>query len=296
MGGKAFKVVNTFQNLYLTLQKFWHKKGCCLLHPCDVPVGAATFHPEVLFPALGKKPWRAAFMQACRRPGDGRFGDNPNRLQKFHQFQVLLKPIPEEVKSWMLESFVELGIPVHQCDIRFVEDNWESPTLGAQGLGWEVWINGMEVLQFTYFQKIGGYECRPASVELAYGMERIALVQQNKKNVFDLAWNQDPGLVTYRDLFLHQEKEFSRYYFEHTCPLKLTQNFHYTLEQAGKILAEGMMLPAYELCMQGSHLFNMLEASGTLSVVQKGDYILKIRELVHACCTFWIEKEACDNC
>ncbi|ETZ07598.1 glycine--tRNA ligase alpha subunit [Holospora obtusa F1] len=283
--------MHTFQSLYLSLQQFWNKKGCCLLPPCDTPVGAATFHPDVLFPSLGPKPWRAAFMQACRRPGDGRFGENPNRLQKFHQFQVFLKPIPEDVKIWMLESFVELGIPVNQCDIRFVEDNWESPTLGAQGLGWEVWLNGMEVLQFTYFQKVGGYECHPASVELAYGMERIALVQQHKDNVFDLIWNQSPILVTYGDLFLAQEKDFSRYYFEHTCSSKLTEMFHYTLEHAERVLSSSMIFSAYELCMQASHVFNMLEASGTLSSVQKGSYILKIRELVHACCTFWIEKE-----
>ena len=280
----------SFQDLYLRLQEFWHHKGCSLIQPYDTPVGAATFHPEILFPALGPKPWCAAFMQACRRPGDGRFGDNPNRLQKFHQFQVLLKPIPENVKKWMLESFVHLGIPVHNSDIRFVEDNWESPTLGAQGLGWEVWLNGMEVVQFTFFQRIGGYECHPASVELAYGMERIAMIQQNKPTVFDLVWNSAPSLVTYKDLFLDQEKTFSRYYFEYACAHQLTETFHRVLEQATHILASGMMRPAYELCMEGSHLFNMLEASGTLSAVQKGHYILKIRELVHACCTAWIEQ------
>ncbi|PPE03697.1 glycine--tRNA ligase subunit alpha [Holospora curviuscula] len=284
--------MHSFQDLYLRLQHFWHNKGCCLVQPYDMPVGAATFHPETIFPALGPKPWRAAFMQACRRPGDGRFGDNPNRLQKFHQFQVLLKPVPKDVKRWMMESFVTIGISVHGSDIRFVEDNWESPTLGAQGLGWEVWLNGMEILQFTYFQKIGGYECNPTSVELAYGMERIAMIQQNKRNVFDLIWNTDPFLVTYKDLFLAQEKMFSRYYFEYTSSSQLSEAFHYALEQAACVLTSGMLLPAYELCVEGSHLFNMLEASGTLSAVQKGHYILKIRELVHACCTAWIEQQS----
>lgn len=283
--------MHSFQSLYLKLQQFWSDKGCCLLQPYDVPVGAATFHPDIVLRVLGSTPWNVAFMQACRRPGDGRFGNNPNRLQKFHQFQVLLKPIPENIKIWMLESFTEIGIPVETSDIRFVEDNWESPTLGAQGLGWEVWLNGMEVLQFTYFQRIGGYECHPASVELTYGMERIAMIQQNKNNVFDILWRDDPFSVTYKELFLEQEKTFSRYYFEHTKPERLEHVFRHALESGTQVLQEGMILPAYELCTEASHTFNMLDASGALSVTHRAHYILKIRELARACCTAWIEQQ-----
>ena len=276
--------------MYLTLQNFWSDKGCALLQPYDTAVGAATFHPEIVLRALGPKPWNVAFMQACRRPGDGRFGDNPNRLQKFHQFQVLLKPIPKDIKLWMIESFSAIGLDVDHADIRFVEDNWESPTLGAQGLGWEVWMNGMEVLQFTYFQKIGGFDCHPASVELAYGMERLAMIQQNKDNIFDVLWRSDPFPLTYRDLFLEQEKMFSRYYFDCTHPEELKRRFEHNLENAPHILAQGLILPAYELCVESSHLFNMLDAAGALSVSHRAQYMLSIRELARACCSAWIEK------
>jgi glycyl-tRNA synthetase alpha chain len=282
--------MGSFQKMCLTLQKFWSDKGCALLQPYDVSVGAATFHPEIVLKALSPDAWNVAFMQACRRPGDGRFGDNPNRLQKFHQFQVFLKPIPEQIKFWMMESFAAIGIDVEHADIRFVEDNWESPTLGAQGLGWEVWLNGMEVLQFTYFQKIGGFECHPASVELAYGMERLAMIQQNKNNIFDILWREAPFPLTYRDLFLEQEKMFSRYYFDYTQPDQLKKTFEHALENGERALNAGLILPAYELCVESSHTFNMLDASGTLGVSHRAHYIFKIRELARACCSAWIEK------
>lgn len=278
--------MQTFQDLFLTLESFWKQNGCTILPAYDRAMGAGTFHPEIIFGSLGPDPFRVAFTQPCRRPGDGRYGDNPNRLQKFHQFQVLLKPAPSNIRYLMLESFQTLGIDLAKNDIRFVEDDWESPTIGATGLGWEVWLNGMEVLQFTYFQKMGGLPCAPVCGELAYGLERLALGIQKKDSIYDLLWS---GNVRYGDLFKRDEKEFSTFYFEKTDPAYLQNDFDCLLNQGFELLKQNLTRPAYDLCIKAIDTFNLLEARGALSVNERAGYITKVRELACACCQRHVE-------
>ena len=282
-----------FQNLILRLQTYWADKGCVLLQPFDMQVGAGTFHPATTLRALGPDPWKAAYVQPSRRPADGRYGENPNRLQHYYQFQVIWKPSPGDIQDLYLQSLVALGIDPLNHDIRFVEDDWESPTLGAAGLGWEVWLDGMEVTQFTYFQQVGGIECDPVSVELTYGLERLAMYIQGVENVFDLDWNGLPagqGRVTYADVFLRNEKEGSAYNFEHADTGMLSRHFKDAeIEcQALLALAEPLALPAYEQCIKASHLFNLLDARGVISATERAAYIGRVRALAKGCCEAWV--------
>ncbi|MEE8296019.1 MAG: glycine--tRNA ligase subunit alpha, partial [Sphingomonadales bacterium] len=246
----------SFQDLILRLQTFWANKGCVILQPYDLSMGAGTFHPATTLRALGKSPWKAAYVQPCRRPSDGRYGENPNRLQHYYQFQVILKPSPDDIQDQYLESLATLGIDAKKHDIRFVEDDWESPTLGAWGLGWEVWCDGMEVSQFTYFQQVGGFDCNPVSGELTYGLERLAMYVQGVDNVFDLDFNG--AGVTYGDVFLESEKQFSAYNFEHANTSVLMQHFKDAESECAKLLKAGLPLPAYDQCIIASHAFNLL--------------------------------------
>ena len=278
----------SFQSLILDLQGFWGGKGCVLLQPYDMEMGAGTFHPATTLRALGRKPWKAAYVQPCRRPADGRYGDNPNRLQHYYQFQVIWKPSPDDIQDVYLESLGHLGIDTGLHDIRFVEDDWESPTLGAAGLGWEVWLDGMEVTQFTYFQQVGGIECNPVSVELTYGLERLAMYIQGVENVFDLDWNGDG--VTYGEVFLENEKQGSAYNFEHADTDILKRHFEDAETQCRALLAldEPLALPAYEQCIKASHLFNLLDARGVVSVTERAATIGRVRALATGCCEAWI--------
>jgi len=270
----------TFQGLIFALQTYWAKQGCVILQPLDLEVGAGTFHPATFLHAIGPEPWMCAYVQPSRRPTDGRYGDNPNRLQHYYQFQVVLKPSFENIQDVYLGSLIELGIDPKVHDIRFVEDNWESPTLGAWGMGWEVWLNGMEISQFTYFQQAGGLECHPVTGELTYGLERIAMYLQNVDNVYDLAWTQGPlGKVTYGDVFLQNEKEMSAYNFEHANVDWLFKQFGSYEEEAQKLIKHGLVLPAYEMVLKASHTFNMLDARHAISVTERQAYILRIRNL-----------------
>ena len=279
-----------FQTLILTLQRFWARQGCVLLQPYDMEVGAATFHPATLLRALGPKPWRCAYVQPCRRPADGRYGDNPNRLQHYYQFQVVLKPSPDDVQEIYLDSLGELGIRPDLHDIRFVEDDWESPTLGAWGLGWEVWCDGMEVTQFTYFQQAGGLECAPVTAELTYGLERLAMYVQGVENVFALDFNGKG--VTYGDVFLENERQFSAYNFEHADTEALARHFADTGLECESLIDAGLPLPAYDQCIKASHLFNLLDARGVISVAERAAYIGRVRALARACCEAWLAKDA----
>ena len=279
----------TFQEIIFKLQKFWSDNGCVILQPYDIEVGAGTFHPATTLRSLGTKPWQAAYVQPSRRPTDGRYGENPNRLQHYYQFQVIIKPSPKDVQKLYLKSLTSLGIIYKDHDIRFVEDDWESPTLGASGLGWEVWCDGMEITQFTYFQQMAGFECKPVSAEITYGLERICMYIQNKNNVYDLEWNSFG--VKYGDVFLQAEKEFSAYNFEHANTDSLLEQFN-KVEQESKDLAEKKLcLPAYDQCLKASHLFNLLDARGVISVTERANYINKIRILAKACGELWIEKQ-----
>ena len=278
---------NSFQDLILTLQHFWSSKGCVILQPYDMEVGAGTFHPATTLRSLGPEPWKAAYVQPSRRPTDGRYGENPNRTQHYYQFQVLLKPSPDNIQELYLESIYALGIDPKNHDIRFVEDDWESPTLGAWGLGWEVWCDGMEVSQFTFFQQVGGFECSPVSGELTYGLERLAMYVQGVDRMFDLRWNNDG--VTYGDVFLQNEQEFSAYNFEHSNVEILLRHFEDAEIQCKDILAEGLALPAYDQCMKASHLFNLLDARGVISVTERAAYIGRVRALAKACCGQWLK-------
>jgi glycyl-tRNA synthetase alpha chain len=273
----------TFQDVILILQAFWAAKGCVILQPLDLEVGAGTFHPASFLRAIGPEPWHAAYVQPSRRPTDGRYGDNPNRLQHFYQFQVLLKPAPIDIQAQYLASLAALGVDVLADDIRFVEDNWESPTLGAWGLGWEVWQNGMEVSQFTYFQQVGGLQCTPVSGELTYGLERLAMSILGVDNVYDLPWCITPErTVTYGDVFHQQEVEMSTYHFElANVPWLLEQFEHYEAE-ASRLVEKAFVLPAYEMVMHASHVFNILDARGALSVTERQRYILRVRNLSRA--------------
>jgi len=270
----------TFQDLILSLQHFWSRHGCAVLQPYDMEVGAGTFHPATFLRAVGPEPWRAAYVQPSRRPTDGRYGENPNRLQHYYQFQVVLKPSPLEIQNLYLASLAELGIDPLVHDVRFVEDNWESPTLGAWGLGWEVWLNGMEVTQFTYFQQVGGLECRPVTGEITYGLERIAMYLQNVESVFDLVWTEGPDApVTYRDVYHQNEVEMSAYNFEHADVGSLLQWFDVCEQESGKLIEAGLPLPAYEMALKASHTFNLLDARSAISVTERQRYILRVRTL-----------------
>lgn len=284
----------SFQELILKLQAFWAKQGCVVLQPYDVEMGAGTFHPATLLRALGEKPWKAAYVQPSRRPKDGRYGENPNRLQHYYQFQVILKPSPDNIQELYLESLKEIGIDVLKNDIRFVEDDWESPTLGAWGLGWEVWCNGMEVTQFTYFQQVGGFDCKPVAGEITYGLERLAMYIQGKENVYDLDFNgvKGEGKLTYGDVFLQNEREFSAYSLEHANTEKLLQHFKDAEAECQAMLELKLPLPAYDQCIKASHCFNLLDARGVIAVTERASYIARVRDLVKATCGVYIEQTA----
>ena len=279
----------SFQDTILNLQKYWSKKGCVILQPYDLEVGAGTFHPATTLRSLGPKPWKAAYVQPSRRPTDGRYGDNPNRLQHYYQFQVLIKPSPKDIKKMYLNSLSSIGIKYEDHDIRFVEDDWESPTLGAAGLGWEVWCNGMEVTQFTYFQQMAGMECNPISVEITYGLERLCMFIQDKKNVFDLIWNNEG--VLYKDVFHQAEKEFSAYNFEYANTDNLFKIFDMLEDEAKSLIEKNISLPAYDQCLKSSHVFNILDARGVISVAQRAEYIARIRDLTKEIGKIWVETQ-----
>ncbi len=285
---KNFKF-QTFQDTILNLQKFWSKHGCIILQPYDMEVGAGTFHPATTLRSLGPKPWKAAYVQPSRRPTDGRYGDNPNRLQHYYQFQVIIKPSPSNIKKLYLNSLSVIGIDHKNHDIRFVEDDWESPTLGAAGLGWEVWCDGMEITQFTYFQQMAGFECKPVSVEITYGLERICMFTQQKKNVYDLIWNNED--VEYREVFLQSEKEFSAYNFEHANTDNLFKMFDMFESEAKSLVEKQISLPAYDQCLKASHIFNVLDARGVISVAQRAEYIGRIREITKSAAAIWISTQ-----
>ena len=286
---KITKEPLTFQETILALQRYWSKHGCVILQPYDLEVGAGTFHPATTLRSLGEKPWKTAYVQPSRRPTDGRYGENPNRLQHYYQFQVLIKPSPGNIKKLYLNSIATIGINHNENDIRFIEDDWESPTLGAAGLGWEVWCNGMEITQFTYFQKMAGIECKPVSVEITYGLERLCMFIQNKKNVFDLKWNNDG--VTYKEVFYQSEKEFSAYNFEYANTDNLFKIFDMIEQEAKSLIEKKISLPAYDQCLKASHIFNILDSRGVISIAQRAEYILKIRDLTKAIGKIWLESQ-----
>ncbi|HEY7458729.1 MAG TPA: glycine--tRNA ligase subunit alpha [Xanthobacteraceae bacterium] len=290
----------SFQGLILALQRFWAEQGCVILQPYDMEVGAGTFHPATTLRALGPRPWRAAYVQPSRRPKDGRYGENPNRLQHYYQYQVILKPSPDDIQDLYLRSLEAIGIDRMVHDIRFVEDDWESPTLGAWGLGWECWCDGMEVSQFTYFQQVAGFECAPVSGELTYGLERLAMYVQGVENVFDLNFNGRNGAekVTYGDVFRQSEQEFSRFNFEYADTDILLRHFRDAEEECKRLIAAGnkgnrhlLALPAYDQCIKASHAFNLLDARGVISVTERQSYILRVRELAKACGEAWLMTE-----
>jgi len=288
----------SFQGLILALQRYWAEQGCVILQPYDIEIGAGTFHPATALRALGPEPWRAAYVQPSRRPTDGRYGENPNRLQHYYQLQVILKPAPTNSQELYLNSLAALGIDATQHDIRFVEDDWESPTLGAWGLGWEVWLDGMEVSQFTYFQQVGGIECDPVSTELTYGLERLAMYVQGVESIFDLDFNGAPGAgrITYGDVFKRGEREFSAYNFERANTEMLFRHFADAESECKALLNvdEGsanrpaLPLPAYDQCLKASHLFNLLDARGVISVTERAAYIGRVRALAKGCCDAWL--------
>ena len=295
----------SFQDLILALQRFWGAQGCVILQPYDMEVGAGTFHPATTLRALGPKPWNAAYVQPSRRPKDGRYGENPNRMQHYYQFQVIMKPSPPDILDLYLASLDAIGIDTSLNDIRFVEDDWESPTLGAWGLGWEVWCNGMEVTQFTYFQQVGGFDCRPVSGEITYGLERLAMYVQGVDRVWDLNFNgrHDERKLTYNDVFQQAEQEYSRFNFEHADTDMLLRHFKDAEAECKALLDKGwidgggnhkrhlMALPAYDQCIKASHIFNLLDARGVISVTERQSYILRVRELAKACCAAWLATE-----
>ncbi len=283
------KISLTFQDLVFNLQKFWSKYGCVILQPYDLEVGAGTFHPATTLRSLGPKPWKAAYVQPSRRPTDGRYGKNPNRLQHYYQYQVIIKPSPNNIKQVYLRSLSAIGIQVKDHDIRFVEDDWESPTLGAAGLGWEVWCDGMEITQFTYFQKMTGTDCKPIPVELTYGLERICMFVQRKKNVFDIDWN-DSG-VKYKDVYLQSEKEFSAYNFDHANTESLLKNFEIAEKECKALLEQQLALPAYDQCLKASHIFNLLDSRGVIAVAERTGYINRIRDLAKGSGSVWLANQ-----
>lgn len=283
----------TFQDLILTLQNYWADKGCVILQPYDMEVGAGTFHTATFLRSLGPERWNAAYVQPSRRPTDGRYGDNPNRLQHYYQFQVVLKPNPPNIQELYLDSLRAIGIDPLVHDVRFVEDNWESPTLGAWGLGWEIWLNGMEVTQFTYFQQVGGIECFPVTGEITYGLERLAMYVQGVDSVYDLVWaDGEFGRVTYGDVFHQNEVEQSTYNFEHADVPKMGEFFDFYEEQADKLVAAGLPLPAYEMVLKASHAFNLLDARGAISVTERQRFILRVRTLARKVAVSYVEARA----
>ena len=276
--------IKTFQGLILQLQDYWARQGCVIIQPLDLEVGAGTFHPMTFLRAIGPEPMSSAYVQPCRRPTDGRYGENPNRLQHYYQFQVMLKPNPKNIQELYLNSLKELGIDPLVHDIRFVEDNWESPTLGAWGLGWEVWLNGMEITQFTYFQQVGGLECSPVTGEITYGLERLAMYIQNVDSIYDLVWTDGPmGKVLYGDVFHQNEVEQSAYNFEHADVSDLFHQFDQCEKVSQNLIEKGLPLPAYEQVMKASHAFNLLDARHAISVTERQRYILRVRTLAKAC-------------
>jgi glycyl-tRNA synthetase alpha chain len=280
----------SFQSLILTLQSYWAAQGCAILQPYDMEVGAGTFHPATTLRALGPDPWKAAYVQPSRRPTDGRYGENPNRLQHYYQFQVILKPAPADSQALYLGSLAALGIDAGRHDIRFVEDDWESPTIGAWGLGWEVWLDGMEVSQFTYFQQVGGIECDPVSTELTYGLERLAMYVQGVESIFDLDYNGAPGAakITYDQVFRRAEREFSAFNFEYADTGRLLAHFRDAEAECAALVDKRLALPAYDQCLKASHLFNLLDARGVISVTERAAYIGRVRALAKACCEAWL--------
>ena len=280
----------SFQDIIMNLQKFWGKNGCVILQPYDMEVGAGTFHPATTLRSLGPKPWKAAYVQPSRRPTDGRYGENPNRLQHYYQYQVIIKPSPKNIKQLYLKSLATIGIDVKNHDIRFVEDDWESPTLGAAGLGWEVWCDGMEITQFTYFQQMTGIECKPVPVEITYGLERLCMFVQGKNNVFDLDWNNEG--VKYKEVFFQAEKEFSAYNFEFANTDTLLKNFESTENECKSLLEKKLSLPAYDQCLKASHIFNLLDARGVIGVAERTGYITRIRELAKGCGALWLSSQS----
>ncbi len=293
----------SFQDLIQTLQRYWAEQGCVILQPYDMEVGAGTFHPATTLRSLGLKPWNAAYVQPSRRPKDGRYGENPNRLQHYYQFQVIMKPSPDDFQDLYLGSLYAIGVDPKLHDLRFVEDDWESPTLGAWGLGWEVWCDGMEVSQFTYFQQVGGYDCDPVSGELTYGLERLAMYVQGVDRVYDLNFNgrDDARKLSYGDVFLQAEQEYSRFNFEHANTDLLMQHFKDAEQECKALLTKGasadkdgrhlMALPAYDQCIKASHVFNLMDARGVISVTERQSYILRVRDLAKACCGAWLATE-----
>lgn len=279
MGNAKAKKITCFQDIILALQNFWSQQGCVLLQPLDMEVGAGTFHPASFLRAIGPEPWSAAYVQPSRRPTDGRYGENPNRLQHYYQFQVVIKPSPDNIQELYLDSLRALGIDPLLDDIRFVEDNWESPTLGAWGLGWEVWQNGMEITQFTYFQQVGGIECRPVTGEITYGLERIAMYLLGVDSVYDLTWNSGKTPITYGNVFHQNEVEMSTYNFEQADIQMLLQHFDYYEKESKRLLDLDLALPAYEMTMKASHAFNLLDARQAISVTERQRYILRVRAL-----------------
>jgi glycyl-tRNA synthetase alpha chain len=287
---KQVKSQQSFQQMLLDLQQYWADWGCVILQPYDMEMGAGTFHPATTLRALGPELWNAAYVQPSRRPSDGRYGENPNRMQHFYQYQVLLKPAPADPQTLYLESLKAIGIDLTKHDIRFVEDDWESPTLGAAGLGWEVWCDGMEVTQFTYFQQVGGLECDPVSVEITYGLERLAMILQGVDDFFSLNWNGQEGAkkLTHGDVFRRAEQEFSAYNFTEASIDILFQHFKDAEFECQKLLEKNLALPAYDQCIKASHLFNLLEARGVISVTERASYIGRVRALAKACCQAWV--------
>ena len=283
----------SFQEILLRLSAFWAARGCVILQPYDMEMGAGTFHPATTLRALGPKAWNAAYVQPSRRPSDGRYGENPNRLQHYYQYQVILKPSPPDPQGLYLESLRELGIDPLVHDIRFVEDDWESPTLGAWGLGWEVWCDGMEVTQFTYFQQVGGIACEKPSAELTYGLERLAMYILGAERVYDMPYNDPaaPTPLTYGDVFLRAEREFSAHNFEHADTDALLRHFEDAEKECAALLAHGLALPAYDQCIKASHRFNLLDARGVISVAERASYIGRVRTLAKACCEAWLAGE-----
>ncbi len=280
---------SSFQEIIMSLQKYWGKYGCILLQPYDLEVGAGTFHPATTLRSLGPKPWKAAYVQPSRRPTDGRYGENPNRLQHYYQYQVIIKPSPKNIKNIYLKSLSAIGIDIKKHDIRFIEDDWESPTLGAAGLGWEVWCDGMEITQFTYFQQMTGIECNPVPVELTYGLERLCMFVQGKKNIFDIDWNSEG--VKYKDVFQQSEREFSAYNFEHADTKILLSNFETTEQECKSLLSKKLALPAYDQCLKASHIFNLLDARGVIGVAERANYINRIRDLAKGSGKLWLESQ-----
>ena len=279
----------SFQDIILALHRFWARQGCVILQPYDMEMGAGTFHPATTLRSLGPKPWAAAYVQPSRRPSDGRYGENPNRLQHYYQYQVIMKPSPEAAQDMLLASYRELGLDPRRHDFRFVEDDWESPTLGAWGLGWEVWCDGMEVGQFTYFQQVGGIPVVLPSFEMTYGLERLAMYVQDVERVFDLDFNGRG--VTYGDVFLRAEREYSAHNFEHADTAMLARHFQDAEAECAALLREKLALPAYDQCIKASHLFNLLDARGVISVSERAAYIGRVRALAKACCEAWVAGE-----